>query len=328
MTPASGSPPGARPKGGPRQAIVVALTGLLLAWIAFHIWDGHDELWGHGVKEFGGLFPRQPLSGILAVSLCLATALGYLVAAVALIQHASWSGPVIAALAAPAAISALYSFVFGAAGSWAIGFPSGPLMFFGFVALVLTVRCDRAVRDVEVGYWPFGQAANGTPSASGSPPGARPEAVVRTAIAVAFAGPLFAWIAFHIWGGYDELRHYIEYWQRTELSHYEFGRLHPAQWLIILAVSLCAATALGYLVAAVALIGRIPWSGVLITALAVPGAIGALYGFVVGAANIRYLDAPEALMFPGILALFLTVQCARVVWHVEVKSWLAGRTAS
>jgi hypothetical protein len=310
---------------------VVASTGLLLAWIAFHIWGGHDELWGHGVEEFGGIFPRQPLIGILAISLCLATALGYLVAAVAVIQHTSWSGPVVAALAVPAAIGALYGFVFGAANTWAIGFPSGQLMFFGFLALALTVRCDRAVRDMEVGDWPLGQAADGTPSLSGSRPGARPEAVVRIALAVAFAGPLFAWIALHIWSGYDELWRHAQFWQRYALEQgrgYEFGGLLPGQSLIILAVSLCAATALGYLVATVALIGRIPLSRALITALAVPGAIGALYGFVVAAANIRYMDAPEALMFLGIVALFLIVQCARIVWHVEVKSWLAGRTAA
>src|SRR5258708_37768664 len=109
--------------------------------------------------------------------------------------------------------------------------------------------------------------------ASGSPPGVRPEAVVRTAIAAAFAGPLFAWIAFHIWGGYDELWHHIEFWQSTDLSHgrgYEFGGLLPGQSLIILAVSLGAATALGYLVSAAALLGRIPWSAVLMTALAGP----------------------------------------------------------
>ncbi len=126
MTPASGLSPSAQPKEGLRLAIAVVAAGLLLAWTAFHIWDGHDEMWGHGGAEFGGLFPRQPLIGILAVSLCIATALGYLLAAVALILRASWSGAIIVALAVPGAIGGLYSFVFGAANTWAIGFPSGP----------------------------------------------------------------------------------------------------------------------------------------------------------------------------------------------------------
>jgi hypothetical protein len=142
-------PAGSTDRGLPRTVretvIGAAVTGLLFAWIAYRIWDGHEQLWEYGVD--------RPLIGVLAIGLSAATSFAYLVAAVWLRRGVPWSGTVITALAAFGTIGALYLVALGATHTAQIGFPALTLIVFGALGLAFALLCAGAVRRAEVRTW-------------------------------------------------------------------------------------------------------------------------------------------------------------------------------